>query len=176
MNTIEFYEVQRFKVRWAWAGIIALNLLFIYAIVQQVVMGNAFGSKPASDLTLVLIETGPLVLFLFLLSIKLTTRFDDSGIHFRFFPFQVRTTSIEWHELKDAYMREYNSFYEYGGWGIRIGTAKTGKAINTSASCNKGLQLLFKDGKLLLIGTRKPDQIEKIISEVLTKGKINREV
>ena len=174
MNPIEFNEVQRFKTWWAWTGVIALNVLIIYAIVQQVMLGKPFGSKPASDLTLVLIELGPLALMIFLVSIKLKTRIDDNGIHYRFFPFQLKTTHIEWNELSDAYMREYNSFYEYGGWGIRTGSDKSGKAINTSASGPKGLQLKFKDNKLLLIGTRRPDEIQTLVEKIMAEGKINR--
>ena len=174
MKYLEFNEVQRFRVRWAWAAVIVINGLFIYAIVQQVVMGKPFGNKPASNLTLVLIELGPLAVLFFLNSIKLKTSIDQMGIHYCFFPFQLRTTTIHWDELRDAYMREYNSFHEYGGWGIRIGSAKTGNAVNTSASGKVGLQLQFKDGKLLLIGTKQPGAIEKIISEIIASGKINR--
>ncbi len=174
MNTILFNEVQRFRVRWAWIAVIALNLLIIYAIVQQVIFGKPFGSKPASNLTLLLIELGPLALIIFLSSIKLKTFIDDNGIHYRFFPFQLKTTYIGWDELRDAYMREYNSFYEYGGWGIRMGSGKSGKAINTSESAAKGLQLKFKDNELLLIGTKRPDEISAIIDSMIAEGKIAR--
>ena len=47
MNT--FSEVQRFKIKWAWMGMIAMNVLFIYAIIQQVVFGESFGTKPAPN-------------------------------------------------------------------------------------------------------------------------------
>lgn len=176
MNTIDFKETQRFKTWWAWLGVAALNLLFMYAIVQQVFLGTPFGPKPAPDFVLVLVELFLLLLFIFLISIKLKTRITDTGIYYRFFPFQFKETLIEWHELKDAYIRSYDSFNEYGGWGIRTGSTKTGKAINTSASSNKGLQLLFSDGKLLLIGTGSPDAILLILDAVMASGKINRGV
>lgn len=176
MNTIDFKEIQRFKTWWAWLGVAALNVLFLYAIVQQLFLGKPFGPKPAPDYALILVELCFLLLFIFLISIKLKTRINDAGIYYRYFPFQFKETLIEWHELKDAYIRQYNSFFEYGGWGIRTGTVKTGKAINTSASSNQGLQLQFSDGKLLLIGTRKPDEIQLILDKVIGYGKINRAV
>lgn len=176
MNTIEFTEIQRFRIWWAWLALAALLVLFGYAIVQQVVFEKPFGNKPAPDLILILVE-GILLLFLgFLWSIKLKTRITGTGIHYRFYPFQLKETKIEWHELRDAYIRDYNSFHEYGGWGIRYGSSKTGRVINTSASGNKGLQLQFADGKLLLIGTRRPDQIKLIIDSVIASGKINRRI
>lgn len=174
MDAIEFNEQQGLKTRWAWLGVAALNLLFIYAIVQQFVMSKPFGSKPAPGYVLILVEFFLLLLLLFLRSIKLRTRVTDTGIYYRFYPFQFKETVIEWHELKDAYIREYNSFYEYGGWGIRYGTAKTGRAINTSASSSRGLQLKFNDGRLLLIGTARPDEMKIIIDRVMQAGKINR--
>jgi hypothetical protein len=176
MNTIDFTEIQRFKTWWAWVGVAALNILFIIAIVQQVVLGKPFGTKPAPDLALVIIEIILLLLFFLLISIRLKTRITGKGLSYRLYPFQRSETFIEWHELKDAYMRQYNSFLEYGGWGIRTGSPKTGKAVNTSASGTAGLQLRFNDGKLLLIGTRRPDEIREIIDEVMKDGKINRGV
>lgn len=174
VNTIGFKEVQRFNIWWAWTAVAALNLVFMHAIIQQVILGKPFGDKPAPDLVLILVGLFFLLFLFFLASIKLTTRITDTGIYYRFSPFHFKETQIEWHELKDAYMRQYNSLHEYGGWGIRYGTKKTGSALNTTGSSNIGLQLQFNDGKLLLIGTQQPDEIQLIIDEVIAAGKINR--
>ena len=174
MNT--FSEVQRFKIKWAWMGMIAMNVLFIYAIIKQVVFGESFGTKPAPNWVLILCEMVCLLLLLFIFAIRLKTTIGINGIRYRFFPFQFKTTFIQWNELSDAYIREYNSLYEYGGWGIRYGSPKTGNAVNTSDSCNMGLQLQFKNGKLLLIGTKNPDAIKIILDEVIASGKISRHV
>jgi Family of unknown function (DUF6141) len=176
MNVIDYREVQGFKIWWAWLTVAAFNIIFMYAIVQQLILGKPFGSKPAPGYILMIIELFLLLLLFFLMSIKLKTRITDTGISYRFYPFQFKETKIEWHELRDAYMREYNSFHEFGGRGIRTGTAKAGSAINTSASGNKGLQLQFNNGKLLLIGTRKPGEIQMIIDTIIKAGKINRGV
>ncbi len=176
MSTINFEEVQGFKRWWVWLALTAINGLFLYAITQQIFLGEPFGPKPAPDYVLILVEVFFLLLYFFATQIKLKTRITDKGIYYRYFPFQFKETFIEWHELKDAYIRVYDSLYEYGGWGIRTGTTRTGNAINTSASSNQGLQLQFNDGKLLLIGTRRPDEIQEIIDAVITSGKINRAV
>ncbi|CAN5655095.1 DUF6141 family protein [soil metagenome] len=172
MQTFEFQELQGFRIWWAWAAIIALNILFCVALVQQVILGKPFGTTPASNLGLTLLQFAALSFLYFLYSIRLKTSIDEKGIHYRFFPFQFKTTTIEWNELSDAYMRTYDSFYEFGGWGIRVGTSKTGRAINTSASCNQGLQLEFKDGQLLLIGTKRPEEINRILEQQKLAGKI----
>ncbi len=176
MTAINYQEVQRFKIWWAWIGVASLNIVLLYAIVQQVIIGKKFGTKPAPDYVLILIELFLLLVLIFFMTIRLKTRITDNGIYYRFYPFQFKETFIAWHELRDAYMRVYHSFYEYGGWGLRTGTDKTGKALNTSASSNQGLQLQFHDGRLLLIGTARPDEIQLIITDVLRSGKINRGV
>lgn len=172
--TIDFKEVQRFKIWWAWLGIASLNIVFIYAISEQVILGKPFGTKPAPDYILILVELFFILVLAFLMLIKLKTRITDTGIYYQFCPFQFKERKIEWHELRDAYIRQYNSFHEYGGWGIRYGSPKTGRAVNTSASSNLGLQLQFNDGKLLLIGTARPDELKLIVDEVIKSGKINR--
>lgn len=174
MTAIDFKEVQRFKIWWAWLGIASLNVMSIYAITQQVILSKPFGTKPAPDYVLILAELFFILLLIFLMLIKLKTRITDAEIYYRFYPFQFKERIIEWHELRDAYIREYNSFHEYGGWGIRYGSPKTGSAVNTSASSNRGLQLQFNNGKLLLIGTARPDELKLIIDEVIKAGKINR--
>lgn len=176
MDKTEFKEVQRFKIWWVWLGIAAMNVLLIYAIVQQVFFGKPIGGKPAPVYILIIAELFFLLFLFFVMQIKLKTKITDTGIYYRFYPFQFKERIIEWHELKDAYIRKYNSFHEYGGWGIRYGNKKTGKAINTSASSNRGLQLRFNDGSLLLIGTQKPDEIQSILDAVIGSGKINRGV
>lgn len=174
MNAIDFKEVQGFKTWWAWLGAVALHVLCLYAIVQQVILGKPFGTKPAPDAVLIIVEIFLLLVLFFLMAIKLKTRINDTGIYYRFYPFQFKETKIEWHELRDVYMRPYNSLHEYGGLGIRYGSKKTGRALNTSASSNKGLQLQFNDGKLLLIGTAKPAEMQLIIDAIIAAGKINR--
>lgn len=176
MNTINFSETQRFKVWWVWGILLAINLLFIYAIVQQLIAGKPFGTKPAPHAVLILVESVMLILFIFFIALKLTTRINTEGIYYRFYPFHFKEKFIAWNSLSDAYMREYNSFYEYGGWGIRYGSPKTGQAINTTTSCNKGLQLQFANGRRLLIGTQKPDELESVIKQVWASGYIIRPV
>jgi len=170
MNKAAFNEVQGFRIFYAWAAIGALNILFLYAIIQQVIFGIPFGPAPANNLALFLMEFASLSFLYFLFSIRLKTSIDEAGIHYRFYPFQKRMTTIEWNELSDAYMRDYNSFYKFGGYGIRVGSHKTTRAINTSDSCNVGLQLEFKDGNFLLIGTKRPEEIKQIIERQTELG------
>jgi len=101
----------------------------------------------------------PLAVLLFLVLVRLKTRYDAQGIHIVFLPF-IWKKFISWEEIGSAYLRTY-SLSDFGGWGFRIG--KEGKAYTTKG--NHGLQLIFKNGSKILIGTQEPDKIQEIINQ-----------
>jgi hypothetical protein len=51
---------------------------------------------------------------------------------------------------------------EYGGWGIKYGFGGQGLVYNVSGEI--GLQLKFKEGEPLLIGTQKGEEIKQILA------------
>ncbi len=153
-----FTETQRFRQLWIWALLTGLLVLFIWAFVQQIILGIPWGNNPASDTGLILFCLIPLGIVVLFLIARLETRIDRMGISYRFLPFHRKWRLIEWSTVGRAYIRKYNSIAEFGGWGIRFGL-KGGKAYNVSG--NHGLQLELKNGKKLLIGTCKPDELSK---------------
>ena len=101
---------------------------------------------------------------------KLSTRIDEYGIHYKFFPFHLSFKTIKWSSITNAFIRNYDPIGEYGGWGLKGGAlwnSSKGKAINVSGDL--GNQLELKDGKKLLIGTQKKFEAENIISQYKTK-------
>lgn len=94
----------------------------------------------------------------------LETEYNSSGITYRFFPFHLKKRTILWSEVNSAYVREYKPVLEYGGWGIRGVFGKNGRAYNVSG--NIGLQLELKNGEKILLGTRKKEELEKVIEQL----------
>lgn len=114
-----------------------------------------------------LLGNGILLLVIFLLlGLRLDTEIRNDGVYVRFFPFALRLKRYGWEEIEKAYVRPYKPLLEYGGWGIRYG--RKGKALNVSG--NMGLQLELKNGKKLLIGTRKPEVLQAVIEELEVAG------
>ena len=66
--------------------------------------------------------------------------------------------------ISKVYVRKYSPLADYGGWGLRFSMSGQGKAYNVSG--NVGLQLEFSNGKKLLIGTRKPDELSSVLNEM----------
>ncbi len=111
-----------------------------------------------------------LLIFIALFSIRLKTTYDAEGIHIHFIPF-VFNRVYKWEEMDEAYLRKY-SLMDYGGWGYRFGS--DGLAITTSG--NKGLQLKFKTGKKVLIGTQDTDAVQRVLDYYLSQERRKSDV
>ena len=109
----------------------------------------------------IFVPIGVAVLFAVL---KLETEVRTDGLYVRFFPVHVRFKRFAAEEVSEYYARQYRPILEYGGWGIR-GSFKKGRAYNVSG--NKGVQLVFKNGKRLLIGSQKAEELEEAIRSIM---------
>ncbi len=100
-----------------------------------------------------LVLGGVIALFLFA---ELTTQIDREGIHYRFFPFHFKFHLIPREMIDKAEVVTYKPLRDYGGWGIRFGSK--GKAYNVRG--DKGLQLSLQNGRQILFGTQKEQELE----------------
>ena len=162
MTKVLFTEKQRFNQKWIIIIVILTLAVALWSFIQQIVLDIPFGNNPAPDGTLILLLLTPFILFGFFFSLTLHTRIDRHGITYRFAPIQRKERFVKWESLKKVYVRKYKPIAEYGGWGFRIG--RSGKAFNTRG--NMGLQLILSDGKKILIGTQKPEEIEKTLEKL----------
>lgn len=157
-----FKEEQRFTQTWLIV-IIVISLIVPLAIILKEI-DKLSTSEIIISIGTIILASGLILLF------KLTTRIDEKGIHYKFFPFHLKFKTVFWNDIENAYIRTYNAISEYGGWGIRGGTLwykAKGKAINISG--NIGIQLKLKDGKKLLIGTNKKEQAQDVLSTYKTQ-------
>ena len=158
-DQILFEESQRFNQWWIWAIILGVMCVSVYALMETIQMGESlFNWTNFSGLIPVFIIPG---LFY---SLALKTRVEENGIYVRFIPFHLKEIFIAWDQLDECYIRTYNPLGEYGGGGIKYGLGGAGKVYNVSG--NQGLQLVFKDGARLLIGTKKPQELQEIINKL----------
>jgi hypothetical protein len=112
---------------------------------------------------------GPVVVVLgitLLLTLRLDTRLDSAGAHYRLFPLQWQWRSQAWAEVARAYVRAYDPLSEYGGWGLK-GTARN-RALNMSG--DQGLQLELQNGRRLLLGTQRPAEVAQALSQLGVPG------
>ncbi len=165
-----FTEKQKFNQWWLWLILVGAVIIPV-AMVVITNRSHAANRVPAAILSGVALPASILVLFK---SFKLDTKYDESGVSYRFFPLQVKMKNIPWAEVTKAYIRQYKPIVEYGGWGIRQGMGSKGKAYSISG--NMGLQLELKDGKRILFGTRQPEQIKATLVELVRERKLDKAV
>lgn len=91
--------------------------------------------------------------------VRLETIITDGFIAYRLYPLQIHFREIRKSEVVEAYIRKYKPIVEYGGWGLRFG--RSGRAVNLRG--NWGVQLVFKSGRKLLIGTGQVDLMQRAL-------------
>jgi hypothetical protein len=161
-----FYEKQKFNQWWIWLIIIAITVASSYAAIQQLVFKVPFGNEPASDNVLIILCMVPLFILTIFTFMYLETKINSDGVFYKFNILHFKYRQIKWEEIEKIYTREYRPVAEYGGWGIKWGR-KSGKAYNISG--NQGVQIELKNGKKILIGTQKSQEVELLLQELNKK-------
>lgn len=150
MPTLTFKEDQYFLNPWIRGAFSLATLFPLYAIVQQIILGNPMGGSPMSDSTL-LAFAGIVIGMVFLaVRMRLSTVADEKTLTVRYYPFVKRT--IAWSDVKHANVLNYGFA---GGWGIRVNT-QYGTVFNIKGGM--GVAIVPKNGEQFLVGTQKPDE------------------
>lgn len=162
-----FHEQQQFRQRWLWLlfALVSIPLVGLLGFTawQQIVVGRPMGNRPLSDAALlaifvgvVLLHGGVIALFWFA---RLDVTVTETELLIRFFPFHLTARHIPLSEIVDARKRHYSALGEYGGWGIRLGFS--GWAYNVSG--DEGVQLVLRDGRRILVGSQRSDELEEAL-------------
>lgn len=156
-----FTERQRFNQWWVWLILISINAGFLTIIATQLLNDNLnYGILFGGGINFLMTAA----FFLF----RLDTEIRQDGVYVRFIPFHFSFRKFAWDSMAEIYVRQYSPIGEFGGWGLRYGL-RSGKVYNVSG--NKGIQIVFDNGSRLLIGTSKPEDVERILAGL---GKIKR--
>jgi hypothetical protein len=159
-----FNETQRFRQWWIWIIIFISIGTYAFAIISSFTSEQE--KKATDDLILIAVSIIPILLVVMLFSLRLVTKIRNDGVYVQFKPLQFKQKHILPKDIKSFEVRKYRPLFEYGGWGIRAGGRKYGKAYNVSG--NIGLQLYLANGKKLLIGTKHPKQIQKAMEALMS--------
>lgn len=158
-----FVEVQRFRQWWLLAVLAAVSGSTWVFFIVQVVLGQPIGSRPAPDWLMValvlVIGLGLPTLFLVM---RMETRVDGESLVVRFVPLARRTFALA--EVARASAETYHPLLDYGGWGIRYGWR--GWCYNVSG--NRGVRLTLKDGREVMLGSQRPEELVTAIEAAAT--------
>jgi len=156
-SSILFYEVQRFRQLSIWLILISVSMLFGLIFYWQIILGVPVGNRPVADYMVILLWlVGGVALPVFFYVLKMVTIVDGESITIHFAP--LHKTRIILQEIAELRVKKYE-FLDYGGYGIRNG------ALNVSG--NVGVELVFKNGEKLLIGSQRSKELAQSISTAM---------
>jgi hypothetical protein len=90
-----------------------------------------------------------------------TVRIDTDAVNYRFLPIQLKYRKIKRSDIEKMDVITYDPMEDYGGWGIRF----SGKGKAYTAKGNHGLYIQLFTGKNILIGTSKPQEMQRFLSK-----------
>jgi hypothetical protein len=160
MSTILFEEKQQFRQWWLWLIMLLIVGDAIWQFIQ--VIENPAHATFSEVAAPGIIAALPLIIVFFIKSLTLHTMITNEGVYVRFGPIQKKFRFYPWEDIATLHIRKYAPISEYGGWGIRGWGSN--KAYNTSG--DTGLQLKFKNGNKLLIGTQQPSVLREALSQI----------
>ncbi|MHC4587551.1 MAG: DUF6141 family protein [Planctomycetota bacterium] len=162
-----FREVQTFGSTLRWLLVVLMGVSFaIFAIALWETITNPKTTNTLVPTLLSIIAMAiPIAVTILFFILNLETEVRSDGLYIRFYPMHIRFRKFTGENLAEFYPRTYKPIREYGGWGIRCSFTGKGKAYNVSG--NKGVQLVLTNGKKLLIGSQKPDELAAAIDKML---------
>ena len=166
-NEVLFHETQRFRQPYIFVLIFLPCVLTItiigYGMISQLVFDKPFGDDPMPDLVLLISGSVITLAILGILALvflcRLETTVTSTGLYIRFYPFHLSQRKIPLEKVVSFRALTYRPIGEYGGWGLRFG--KGGRAYNISG--RKGVRLEFVDGKHVLIGSQRSEELAAAI-------------
>ena len=112
------------------------------------------------DAGLAIFLAGYLSFLVWFLSLKLVTEVRDEEVYVKFVRlWRARTIPLD--QIRRVAAVTYSPLLDYGGWGIRCG--RKGMAYNVSGNC--GVQLELKEGRPLLVGSQRSEELARAIEE-----------
>ena len=96
-------------------------------------------------------------------ALKLEIEVRQDGLHARLFPLHVRFRRFPFDTIQSATARTYRPIRDYGGWGLR----GLGRDRAWNMSGNHGVQLVFHDGRRLLLGSQQAGELAAALTEGL---------
>lgn len=160
-----FREVQYMRhVWWVMLLVVGLAALMWWGFIQQIIFGEPWGTNPAPDwmmwLLLMIVGIGLPLAFYWM---RLIVEVMDDSVSIRYVPLTKRTIPLA--DIEQVEALTYKPLQEFGGWGVRGRSNR--RAYNVSG--NRGVELTLRDGRMIMIGSQKAEELALAIVSQLPK-------
>lgn len=169
---MEFEEKQGLKIWWLYL-ITGLTIFPTVAILIFSEDGPNFTELKAMYFAPVFAVFLPFLIIFIIQQNQLTLLITQNGLSYKYFPFHRKGNIYSWESIERAYIRKFDAFSEYGGYGVkhRLWFKLKDKAYILN-DYSKGLQFEFKDGKKVLFSSNRIDELELFLINLKTKYSI----
>jgi hypothetical protein len=156
---MEYQEKQHLKLWWLYI-LLGIDAIVVSSIVFLDKGGMTFEQLKSIYFAPILAILLPFAIVYFVTKNKLTLIINTQGVTYHYWPF-ARNKFVAWSDINLVYLRKYDAFSEYGGWGMRyrLWFKFNDKAYILNDN-NIGLQLELKNKKKLLFSTMKAEELE----------------
>ena len=158
-----FSEEQRFTQPWLWACVVLGAVAALVAV--AVVLFDSADNGTGWPMAIILALVGIGIPLLFVLA-RLRVDVLADRIEIRYRPFVARTILLD--DVVAAESVTYHPLREYGGWGIK-GWSRRKIAYNVRG--DRGALITLADGRTVLIGSQRPDELAAAIRDGRSTGK-----
>jgi hypothetical protein len=171
--SVYFEERQTFTQWWLWlivgAVTLGINALFIQAVIQQLILGVPWGSKPMTDESLVILSVVVLTassgLSLLFFSTVMEVRIDKRSIEYRYAPLIRGWRRIERESIRG--IRQRRNYF--AGHGVK--RTLDGTRILSVKGIN-GVELTLDGGTRIFFGTQQPDQFISAVEKMVKSNQV----
>jgi hypothetical protein len=159
-----FEEEQSFRQPWLWGlllgTLLVLGAAFVLVVVQAPDQAGLLQALAGLGVGLLVVLGVAALMYMLRLSVWL----DREHLHVRFWPLVRKDIPLQ--DIVRWEARTYRPILEYGGWGVRF--SWKGMAYNVSG--NRGVQLELANGRRILIGSQRAEELAMAISQARQHG------
>lgn len=158
MGNRVFNESQSYRGTWV---IYLILLVELPTLILMLVLFFSSEEKKEIGIALVFVISVLSLVLTLILNMKLETRIDDHGIHFRYLPFIRKWRLIPKKFITAAEVISFNPLLDFGGWGMK--SNKTTKLFNITG--NHGILIESDESKKILLGTLKAEELKSFLED-----------
>jgi hypothetical protein len=100
---------------------------------------------------------------LLILLATMTIEIRQDALYVQYYPFHLSPRKIFYETIAGYQVITYRPIRDYGGWGLKCGPK--GRAYNVRG--NRGVELKFTDGKTLMLGSQRPEELASALDNVM---------
>jgi hypothetical protein len=155
-----FHEVQALRQRHTSLVLAMPPAAMLFIAVRQLVFHRPWGSPPMSNGGVIFLTVLLVAVYIRLITVRLVTDIRSGELSVGLEGLW-RKRRVPLAGIRSATEVEYDPTAEYGGYGIR----SNANGLAYIASGNRGVQVELNDGRKLLIGSQRPGELARSITE-----------